>query len=568
MATLPPTHFFYHISVDPTSHYYNVNLTVEIPDEIIFLRFPCWTPGSYVLRDFVTNIFNITAYLENTQKVSFEQVDLTTWKVINHTKKFYFSYQVYAFENTVHTNFLDTEFGFIRPAGFFFYVEEYRHFPIYIKFSLNKNFKYIYSPLPAKKGIYKAQNFDELYDSPFLLSNQKSQKFQIQNCTHELVIEGDISTKTSKQLVEDLKTLTQYQLEAMQSSPNKYYLFILNLTTNKRGGLEHRACSVNFFDGKSLSQLEEYKELLGLLSHEYFHLWNVKRIRPIALDHIDYQKPLLIKELWIAEGFTSFYDSYFLLKCRLYSKDEYLQDILKTISRLEDYEGEKYMSLEEASFTAWTKYYKQNPHSPNISISYYTKGAILALCMNIAILDKTNAKKELLDVLYYLYKNYFQNQNRGFSKQEFFEAIYQSTKVDLYEEFESYISQRIKIPVQEYLKKIGVNLNKSEKFTCLHFETRTENKKEIVSKIYSHHLKDIDISLEDEILAINDCRVEKATMSKLAITIPEHSEIKILLSRRGKIKTVVYPADYTYKLGYELDEEFIEKNPVAKKFFE
>ncbi|MCX7998118.1 MAG: M61 family peptidase, partial [Leptospiraceae bacterium] len=333
------------------------------------------------------------------------------------------------------------------------------------------------------------------------------------------------------------------------------------------GGLEHSRCSVNLFSKTKLNEAGE-NELLALLSHEYFHLWNVKRIRPKALGPFDYQNPNLTKELWIAEGLTSFYDNYFLLVTKVIGIRDYLHEILKDINSLTKSDGQNWMSLEESSFTTWIKYYMQNENSHNVSISYYVKGAILGLCMYLYILKETNGKKTLTDVLRHLYKVYAVEKNRGFSKEEFFEAFIQATGVDVYEEFKDFIEKPVPIPYEKYLSIVGVKLKRDNKETCLHFEVKTEDGLAIVSKTYHERLKNVDISVGDEILAINGERMNKKKIDELATTLEEGAEIHVLLSRSEKLKEVTYIAKYHYVYNYDFDFEELDKNHLAFLFFE
>lgn len=563
------TKIHYTVSIEePFQHYYDVELTFKIPQKTALLHLPTWTPGSYTIRDYSSHLFGFGAHFQTGKKAEWKQVDLSSWEVETKGKECTVYYRVYAFENTVRTNYLDSEFGFINPPGLFLFPDGFLDAPIQVQFRLNNYFKKIYTPLTKREEHLYASNFDELYDSPFLLSNVKSNSFQVESCRHEVVILGDISEKNRTKLLEDIQLITKYQIQTMKSSPNVYYLFIINLLEKAYGGLEHKACSVNIFDGSLVDNFVEYKKLLGLLSHEYFHLWNVKRIRPFALGPFDYQRPALTKELWIAEGITSFYDNYFLYKTGQFSRRDYLQEIVNDYSRMESSRGDLVMTLEESSFTAWTKYYKQNQNSHNISISYYIKGALLALCINLYILEKTNAEKQLLDVMQYLYKTYAVKKDRGFNKKEFFDAIEESTGVDAFKEFNSYLIEKKSIPVNHYLKKIGVKIEESTKKSCLHFETKTQKGKEIVSKIFYQWLPNIDLSIGDEILAINNLRCEKEVIDKLATEIESGEVIDVLISRRGKIRKINFIANYSYHFRFEIDEEAIKSNPLAQKFFE
>jgi predicted metalloprotease with PDZ domain len=474
----------------------------------------------------------------------------------------------------VRTNYLDSSYGFINSPALFLFPEKLIHTPIEVEFEVNKYFRNIYCPLKKINNIFHADDYDELFDSPFFLSNRESFQFTSYNCRHEVIVEGNVSEKIKSNLVRDLKVITDYQSEIFDGNPNEYYLFIINMTEDNYGGLEHRACSVNVFDHSSLNDSTEYNRLLGLLAHEYFHLWNVKRIRPKALGPFNYLAPNLTRELWIAEGITSFYDNFILLKTGFYFKSEYMSEVLKDINRLEDSFGEDRMSLEESSFTAWIKYYKQNANSHNTGISYYVKGAILTLCIDLRIRQLSDSKKTFNDVMRYLYKRYAVKKNRGFTKSEFFTAITSATGFDLIHEFEPFISQKIRIPISKYLELIGIKLSKTAKKSCLPFEVKTNSGKEIISKIFEKYMPDIDIQVGDEIIAINGIRITKNKIDSIQSEIPEDSEITLLISRREIIleRKMICKFNFSYRIQSPISnndyEELFKTNILAKEFFQ
>lgn len=556
--------------MEPHLHYFEVEMKVDLKQDKTRLYMPNWTPGSYMIRSYSGNLHKFEAYNPKGNPIPYSQIDLSIWEIPNQKKPFIAKYTIYAFENTVRTNFLDPEFAFLNSTGIFLYPENSLHLPAKIYFDLGSHFKFIYTALSRKQNHFYAKNFDELYDSPFQLSNRNSDFFDSGECKHEIIIEGNLPKFTKESILKNLKIITEYQTQMFGGNPNSYYLFILNLLEDGYGGLEHRACSVNIFDPEVLDSSYDLNRLMGLLCHEYFHLWNVKRIRPIELGPFDYQNPVLTKELWIAEGITSFYDNYILLKTGIYTKNEYLSEIINDINKLEDNWGDDWMSLEESSFTAWSKYYRQTPNSINTGISYYIKGSILVLCMNIFLLEKTHLKYDFMEVMRSLYKNFAVKKDRGFTKEEFFQTAWEATGVDLAKEFEPYISEVKRIPVERYLEKIGIKISKIRKKDCLHLETKTKDGREIIKLIRQHKHRFNDLSLGDEIVAINGMRATRSLIEKYMILPEEGEEITLLLSRRGKIIERKIKCEYAYCYQREASgslEEIIEKNSIAKEYF-
>ncbi|MCC5815597.1 MAG: M61 family metallopeptidase, partial [Leptospira sp.] len=396
---------------DTIGHYYQVKLIMDADQDSLELVMPSWTPGSYMIRDYARLVHGFKA------NCPWEQTGLSNWTIfpgkkldVSDNSQIEIEYKIYAYEDlSVRTNHLEEDFGLINSPGLFFYIKEWMNdgkqsteekVSISIEFEIGKPFSFIHSSMERVSEFqFITKSWDELFDTPFFLNHKKALEFECNGITHELVIEGNIYQNFQEQLLKDLKSITEYESKMMGENPNEYYLFVLILSDGKYGGLEHASSSINIFDQAKVNSEKDYSKLLELLSHEYFHLWNVKRIRPIALGPFDYENPNLTKELWIAEGITSFYDAYFLLKTKLMSSEQYLEKIYEDILNLEDNLGDEIMSLEESSFTAWNKLYKRTSDSPNTSISYYTKGAVLVFCMNLRILEKSRGEKDFSGIM-------------------------------------------------------------------------------------------------------------------------------------------------------------------------
>lgn len=538
---------------DLFKHYFQVRLRVKTDQPELNFCLPSWTPGSYMIRDYGTHLHKFEVRNSKTNEPIFwEMVDLHKWKLKNLPQEFEISYIIYAFEDfTVRTNYLETEFGFINPPALFLYPEGNLERSSTVRFQVSEYFPYIYSSLTRNQEdptLFRAENFDELFDSPFQLSKKNSVFFTAGTTKHELLIEGDVSFDFKTKLAEDLKRITETQIEWMMESPNPYYLFVVNLSLPAYGGLEHRASSINYFSPDLISDEEEYKRLLELLSHEYFHLWNIKRIRPIALGPFDYQKPNLTRELWIAEGFTSFYDAYFLFHSGFLSKEEYISKLQSDIFSLEDNEADSWMSLEESSFTAWTKYYKRNGNSHNITVSYYTKGGVLALCMNLFLLKESQERKTIRHVFHKLNEVFVKTKQRGFTKQEFFDTVKDVTGVDLKIEFNKYLENPKPIPIDLYLDIIGIRRIQTDLMGETGFKTKEKNGNLYVQKLlHKSDIDSFDLMLDDEILAINGKRATQTTLQNLEKSLRPGEKFHLILSRAGKIKESMMTASGYYK---------------------
>ncbi|EMJ87518.1 M61 family metallopeptidase [Leptospira meyeri] len=559
---------------DLFKHYFQVRLRVNTDQSEVIFCLPSWTPGSYMIRDYGTHLHKFEAKNSRTNEpILWEMVDLHRWKLKNLPEEFEITYIIYAFEDfTVRTNYLETEFGFINPPALFLYPEGNLEKSSSVQFQVSEFFPYVYSSLTRDLEDpfrFHAENFDELFDSPFHLSKKNSVFFTAGTTKHELLVEGDVSFDFKAKLANDLKRITETQIEWMMESPNPYYLFVLNLSLPAYGGLEHRASSINYFNPDLISDEEEYKRLLELLSHEYFHLWNIKRIRPIALGPFDYQKPNLTRELWIAEGFTSFYDVYFLFHSGFLSKEEYISKLQSDIFALEDNEADSWMSLEESSFTAWTKYYKRNGNSHNITVSYYTKGGVLALCMNLFLLQESKEKKTIRHVFHKLNEVFVKTKQRGFTKQEFFDTVKDVTGVDLKTEFNEYLEFPKPIPVDLYLDIIGIRRIQTDLTGETGFKIKEKNGNLYIQKLlHKSDMDSFDLMLDDEILAINGKRATPTTLQTLEKNLRPGEKFHIILSRSGKIKETMITASGYYKTRkFVIAEDCTDDKKELREFF-
>lgn len=552
---------------NPSLHYFSVELKFRADSQEQTLIIPSWTPGSYTMRDYSSHIHKIKI-LANGRPLTYQKLQPDAWTFFpTMDAEITVHYMVYAFQHSVRTNYLDREYGFINPAGFFLYRDNHLDESITIQFELNGWMQTVYCPLDRDHThtIFQASNFDELYDSPFHLSHRPSQQFTVAGCQHEVIIEGAITDKIKKNLLRDLKKITRFQSKQFGKNPNSYYLFIINLTEDSYGGLEHKNSSVNAFSPFQLHKPQEYKKLLALLTHEYFHLWNVKRIRPIELGPFDYRRPNLTANLWIAEGITSFFDNYFMLKTGFFNEEEYLKELYNDIDRLQASEGEEWMSLQESSLTAWDKLYKAQENSHNTGISYYTKGAIFTLCMDIRIRKQSGGKKDFFSILPYLYQTYYLKQKRGFTLDEFWQAALSVTGVNLQKEFSPYLTKARRIPIFKYLKWLGIEKQKIETKQFPGFLVNKKQHSVIIQKIFTQYkVAKSGLHVTDELIAINNLRVNSKNYDNILELCMQDINpfLTLLVARKGKVLTIELETEK--QISYQLVKKPVKNEQIHK----
>ncbi len=398
------------------AHLFQVTLCVAKPEINQIVSLPAWIPGSYLIREFSKHLQGLQVQ-QNSEALPLTQLDKCTWKITSNSgQPLMVTYEVYAFDNSVRTAWLDEQRGFFNGTSLCLRVhgqEGQRHVLILSDVGLPKNWCAATALLPQKLtkrgfGTYLAANYDELVDCPVELGNFWQGEFIAAGITHRFIVAGAPSSFDGARLLADTKTICEAEItfwhgQKKPHAPHKHYLFMLNAVHESYGGLEHRNSTALICKRADLPQLGQslatngYTTLLGLISHEYFHTWNVKRLRPAEFASYDYAQENYTELLWFFEGFTSYYDDLLLRRAGLINNDHYLKLLTRTINAVLQTPGRLVQSLAQSSFDAWVKYYRQDENTTNTTISYYTKGSLVALCLDLTL--RQSGKSTLDDVM-------------------------------------------------------------------------------------------------------------------------------------------------------------------------
>jgi predicted metalloprotease with PDZ domain len=398
---------------DLHAHLFEVRLTVVQPAADQVLSLPVWIPGSYLVREFSKHFQGLSASQRN-KPVELTQLDKCTWQAhCQAGKPLVLTYQVYAFDNSVRTAWLDSQRGFFNGTSLCLRVhgqEQMVHELVLTDAGLPKPWQAA-TALVTKKvskrgfGSYLAANYDELVDSPVELGPFWRGEFVALGVTHQFVVAGVPPGFDGARLLADTQTICEAEIrfwhgQHTQLVQHRHYLFMLAAVADGYGGLEHRHSTALICKRADLPRLGQattgepsdgYTTLLGLISHEYFHTWNVKRLRPSEFTRYDYARENYTELLWFFEGFTSYYDDLLLRRANLIDNAHYLKLLTKTINQVGQTPGAKVQSAAQASFDAWVKYYRQDENTANATVSYYTKGALVALCLDLSLRNDDKA---------------------------------------------------------------------------------------------------------------------------------------------------------------------------------
>lgn len=382
----------------PHNHLYEIEAEFPPTEGPLEVCLPVWTPGSYMVREYARHLREMRAATASGSTLSCERVDKRTWRIEAHEGPTVLRYRVYAHELTVRTSHLDDSHAFFTGATLFVYSEPLRNEPHRVELGTPPGWR-SFTALPEENGGFVAKDYDELVDSPFELGPHEPVRFTAAGVPHELVIWGGAPSPDRTRLAADLPKVCEKAVSVFGELPVSRYVFLLFLADRGRGGLEHRASSALLFPHLPLVSGKGWEDFLTLVAHEYFHLWNVKRLIPRALVPFDYGKECHTTLLWAFEGVTAYYDNLLVRRAGLMSPERYLVRLGETLSLLLATPGRKTMSLAEASFTAWIKLYRPDESTPNSAISYYLKGEVVAALLDLEIRRATNDEKSLDDVM-------------------------------------------------------------------------------------------------------------------------------------------------------------------------
>ena len=473
--------------LDLHAHLFKVTLSIHTPQAMQTLRLPVWIPGSYLVREFAKNLQNLQCTQGKT-RLSATQTDKATWQVqCNTDAPLQVQYAVYALDNSVRTAWLDTTRGFFNGTCLFLMAQGFEDAPHALSLLRspavdNWSVATALTPMQTDKsgfGSYIASNYAELVDCPVEMGLFWSGRFLAHGIPHRLVVAGAPPSFDGDQLLADVQTICETEIAFWHGEQNTKpgkgackppftsYLFMLNAVGDGYGGLEHRNSTALLCARKDLPRLprntlaptvhkqpEGYTTLLGLISHEYFHTWNVKRLRPAEFTRYDYTQENYTELLWFFEGFTSYFDDLMLRRCKLMDNSTYLKALTKTINQVNQTPGRLVQTVAQASFDAWVKYYRQDENTANATVSYYTKGALVGLCLDLTL--RAEGKTTLDEVMRALWSHC---AGGPMTELDLLNTLQTLAGRSFAKELQRWVHSTAELPVAELLEQHGVQVN-------------------------------------------------------------------------------------------------------------
>jgi predicted metalloprotease with PDZ domain len=527
----PHTHYVEVEAIVPTHHQPHIELMMAV-----------WTPGSYMLREYARHVDGVLAYTQDGTSLPVDKSCKNRWCIRTQgADPLRVTYRVYCREMTVRTNWIENGFAMLNGAPTFLTLVEDRPRPHDVQILLPDHWQTTITGLPAlpddKAHAYRAVDFDTLVDSPIVAGNPAVYTFEVDGKPHYVVNEGEGGIWDGPRALRDVEQIVRAHRDIWGFLPYERYVFF-NMITEAGGGLEHKNSTLLMTSRWQARVRKGYLDWLGLVSHEFFHVWNGKRLRPIELGPFDYENEIYTKSLWVVEGITSYYTELGLSRAGLCTPAEALERFSRLIERLQTTPGRLVHPLEMASYDAWIKFYRNDENSPNITMSYYTRGAVVALLLDAKIRRATAGAKSLDDVMRLAYTRYAGKQ--GFTREEWRETVQEVAGIELTEWFVSALEGTDELDYNEALEWFGLcftpQANTAAK-AWLGIETKIDNGRLLVTQVRRQtpgwHA---GLNVDDEILAIDDYRVRAEHWSaRLEQYSPDHT-VSLLVARRERLQ--------------------------------
>lgn len=549
---------------EPASHYVVIEASFPVAgDSEVELFLPVWTPGSYLIREYARNIEPISAIDGSGKALSCSKSSKNRWRIdAPDATDIVFSYRVYSREMSVRTNWVEDSFALLNGAPTFITLPCCLAGPHEVEIELPPVWTMIITGLPEiAPHRYCAGNYDVLVDSPILCGNPSVYRFEVDGAPHFLANEGEHGVWDGTRSAADAEKLIRQHRALWGTLPYEKYVF-LNLLTEASGGLEHRNSVCMMASRWATRTRKSYLGWLGLVSHEFFHVWNAKRLRPVELGPFDYENENYTRSLWIAEGITSYYGPLLVCRAGLSTTEEYLSALSDDIQTLQSTPGRLVQSLEQSSFDAWIKFYRPDENSVNSTVSYYTKGAVVGWLLDARIRQATGGARSLDDVMRAAFDRF--SGECGFTTEQFKAVAGEIAGVPLTDFFHQTVESTGELDYSAALDWFGLRFKEPDAAAnpggVIGCATRVDGGRLIVTKVpRDTPAAKAGISVDDEIVAIDEFRVRPDQIAKRLESCKPGDKVSVLLARRD----VLIRTDLI--LGEEPRKWVLEINPSSNE---
>jgi predicted metalloprotease with PDZ domain len=528
----------------PQTHYMEVSATVPTGGRAdVELLMAVWTPGSYLVREYERNVERVTASASG-RSLAIEKSAKNRWRIVTGgARAVTVSYGVYAHEMSVRTNWVDADYALINGASTFLTLADGVARPHEVALNVPAGWPRSMTGMRALSGEhqYVAPDFDTLVDSPILVGNLTVHEFTVDGKRHYLVNQGETPEFDAARAVKDYEAIIREQRRFWGGLPYDKYLVLNVIAENRGGGLEHKNSTVLIASRGTTRSRNAYLAWLTTLTHEIFHAWNGKRLRPVELGPFDYEREVLTRGLWVVEGLSDYYGDLITLRAGLLTREEFLESLSGIIAEVQTTPGRFLQPVELASYDAWIRYYRPDENSPNVSISYYSKGQLVGFLLDARIRRATNGAKSLDDVMRAAYAKY--SGPRGFTGEQFREVAEQVAGTSLADFWNIAVKGTAELPYADALATFGLRFRTAETTSSrasLGVSTRNDSGRLVVTPVVRDPAAPdaapaAGLSADDEILAINERRVTADQLNRRLDEYSPGERISLLVARGGQL---------------------------------
>ncbi len=525
---------------DRNAHLYRVEARFARPPGELVVRLPVWTPGSYLVREFERHLQEVRATDDAGNPLAVRKIDKASWLVEAGDTPVVVRYRAYAYDLTVRAAHLDDTHGYWNGASLFLYADALTKERCRVRVVAPAGWRATVALPEVAPATFEAVDYDELIDSPFECGTHEVVPFTAQGKPHRLAIWGEVPAARDL-ITADLAKIVDAAAEVFDKGvPYDEYLFILHASPGGYGGLEHRRSTTVLTSPFGFQPRKKYEEFLELCSHEFFHLWHVKRIHPAALGPFDYQREAYTRSIWVMEGVTSYYDRLLLVRAGLKSPARYLASLGEDLGKLALTPGRLVHSLEDASFDAWIKFYRPDENSANSTVSYYLKGGLVAMMLDLNIRARSETGRTLDDVMRLLWRRYGA-RGVGFADGDVQAICEEASGLSLRDFFDRYVRGTGELELQPLLRSVGLRLEagRGDGAPWLGVTTREVGDAAVVAATLSGGPAEAaGLFANDELVAIDGFRVGERGLKARLRQRRVGERIAVTVFRRDRLHTL------------------------------
>ncbi len=524
----------------PHTHYVEVEAAIPTAGRAeVEVYMATWTPGSYLIREYERQVEAVTASV-GTKPTAVVKSTKNRWKITTGgAPNVTLRYKVYSREMTVRNNWVETAFAMLNGAPTFITLVERAARPHDVRVELPAAWKRVETalePVSGSPNTFRAADFDTLVDSPIIIGNPVTREFTVDNKRHTVVFEGDTSMIDADKVVADVQKIVNAGKAVMGSLPYPHYHF-MTMVTEASGALEHKNSYLGMTNRFATRTRGAYLSFIGTLAHEYFHNWNVKRLRPVELGPFDYENENYVKTLWVAEGFTDYYADILNKRAGIETKDEYLNALSNQIEQVQTIPGRLVTPVAMASFDTWIKQYRPDENMANMSINYYPKGAVIAFLLDAKIRKATNGARSLDTGMQWAMQRY--SGEKGYTPEQFYAVMSEAAGTDLKGWFAQVAESTNELDYTEALDYFGLRFRPVDPRTAAPYiggGTRNDAGRLVITSVRRGTPGlDAGLNVDDEIIAIDDVRVRADGLAARLGQYKPGDKVAVTVARRDRL---------------------------------